>query len=161
MSELPMEIPCHDHAIVLLQQRIDRLYRDGQAIVDRYWTYIYAMENKLPGWESKCRLQVRCIVKGNSIRADWTEVKWYGSSSKGDRNSIRRQIIKPKDSYGYTLSKLKSLAPEWAKEIVEETETQLVNVRREASHLVKAIMYIKHAKTASNEDMPQEAGDVP
>jgi hypothetical protein len=156
-----MEIPCHDHAIVLLQQRIDRLYRDGQAIVDRYWTYIYAMENKLPGWESKCRLQVRCIVKGNSIRADWTEVKWYGSSSKGDRNSIRRQIIKPKDSYGYTLSKLKTLAPEWAKEIVEETETQLVGVRREASHLVKAIMYIKHAKTASNEDMPQEAGDVP
>lgn len=161
MSELPIEIPCHDQAILLLQQRIDRLYRDGQAIVDRYWTYVYAMENKLPGWESKCRLQVRCIVKGNSIRADWTEVKWYGSSSKGDRNSIRRQIIKPKDSYGYTLSKLKTLAPEWAKEIVEETETQLVGVRREASHLVKAIMYIKHAKTASNEDMPQETGDVP
>jgi hypothetical protein len=156
-----MEIPCHDHAILLLQQRIDRLYRDGQAIVDKYWTYIYAMENKLPGWESKCRLQVRCIVKGNSIRADWTEVKWYGSSSKGDRNSIRRQIIKPKGSYGYTLSKLKTLAPDWAKEIVEETETQLVCVRREASHLVKAIMYIKHAKTAADEDGPQEVEGVP
>ena len=119
------------------------------------------MENKLPGWESKCRLQIRCIVKGNSIRADWTEIKWYGSSSKGDRNSIRRQIIKPKDSYGYTLSKLKTLAPEWAKEIVEETETQLVGVRREASHLVKAIMYIKHARTAFSEDISVEAGDVP
>ena len=161
MAEVTIEIACHDHAIVLLQQRIEQLYNEGKAIVDRYWKYVYDMENKLPGWESKCRLQVRCIVKGNSIRADWTEVKWYGSSSKGDRNSIRRQIIKPKDSYGYTLSKLKTLAPEWAKEIVEETETQLVGVRREASHLVKAIMYIKHAKTASNEDMPQEAGDVP
>ena len=149
MSELPKESPWHDHVIGLLEQRIDQLYRDGKTIVDRYWKVIYAMENKLPGWESKCRLQVRCIVKGNSIRADWTEVKWYGSSSKGDRKSIRRQIIKPKDSYGYTLSKLKSLAPEWAKEIVEETETQLVNVRREASHLVKAIIYVKHAKEAA------------
>jgi hypothetical protein len=156
MSELPMEMPFHDQAMVLLQQRIDRLYRDGQAIVDRYWTYIYAMENKLPGWESKCRLQVRCIVNGNSIRADWTEVKWYGSSAKGDRKPIRRQIIKPKDSYGYTISKLKTLAPEWAKEIVEETETQLVGVRREASHLVKAIMSIKHAKEAASVvDHPQ------
>ncbi|HNC84289.1 MAG TPA: conjugative transfer protein MobI(A/C) [Nitrospira sp.] len=161
MSELPKEIPCHDHVIGLLEQRIDQLYRDGKAIVDRYWKVIYAMENKLPGWESKCRLQIRCIVKGNSIRADWTEVKWYGSSSKGDRNSIRRQIIKPKDSYGYTLSKLKTLAPEWAKEIVEETEMQLVGVRREASHLVKAIMYIKHARTAFSEDVSVEAGDVP
>jgi hypothetical protein len=149
MAELPNESPCHDHVIGLLEQRIDRLYRDGKAIVDRYWTYIYAMENKVTGWESKCRLQVRCIVKGNSIRADWTEVKWYGSSAKGDRKPIRRQIIKPKDSYGYTLSKLKTIAPEWAKEIVEETETQLVGVRREASHLVKAIMYIKHAKEAA------------
>ncbi len=161
MAEIPIETPCHDHAILLLQQRIDRLYREGKAIVDRYWKVIYAMENKLPGWESKCKLQVRCIVKGNSIRADWTEIKWYGSSAKGDRSSIRRQIIKPKDSYGYTLSKLQTLAPEWAKEIVEETETQLVGIRKEASHLVKAIMYIKHAKTASDEGMTLESGAVP
>lgn len=149
MAEITIEIACHDHAIVLLQRRIEQLYNEGKAIVDRYWKYVYEMENKLPGWESKCRLQVRCIVKGNSIRADWTEVKWYGSSAKGDRKPIRRQIIKPKDSYGYTLSKLKTLSPEWAKEIVEETETQLVSVRREASHLVKAIIYVKHAKEAA------------
>ncbi len=152
MSERPVVIPCHDHAIELLQQRIDQLYKEGKAIVDRYWKYVYDMEKKLPGWESKCRLQVRCIVKGNSIRADWTEVKWYGSSAKGDRKPIRRQIIKPKDSYGYTLSKLHTLTPGWAKEIVEETEVRLVGIRREASHLVKAIMYIKHAKTATNGD---------
>jgi hypothetical protein len=160
MSENLVKSPCHDHAIELLQQRIDQLYKDGKAIVDSYWQYVYDMEGRLPGWESKCRLQIRCIVKGNSIRADWTEVKWYGSSSKGDRKPVRRQIIKPKNSYGYTLSKLHTLAPEWAKDIVEETETQLVGVRREASHLVKAIMYIKHAKTATNEDMHREAGIV-
>ena len=149
MADQQVEISSHDRAVAILQERIDQIYREGKAIVDRYWKYIYDMEGKLPGWESKCRLQVRCIVKGNSIRADWTEVRWYGSSAKGDRKPIRRQIIKPKDSYGYTLSKLHTLAPEWAKDIVEETETQLAGIRREASHLVKAIMYIKHAQEAS------------
>lgn len=149
MPEQLVEIPCHDQAIELLQQRIDQLYKEGKAIVDNYWRYVYDMEKKLSGWENKCRLQVRCIVTGNSLRADWTEVRWYGSSAKGDRKPIRRQIIKPKDSYGYTLSKLQTLTPDWAKEIVVETETQLVGVRREASHLVKAIMYIKHAKEAA------------
>ena len=149
MADQQVELSSHDRAVAILQNRIDQLYRQGKAIVDRYWQYIYDMEGKLPGWESKCRLQVRCIVKGNSIRADWTEIKWYGSSARGNRKPIRRQIIKPKDSYGYTLSKLHSLAPEWAKDIVEETETQLAGIRREASHLVKAIMYIKHAQEAS------------
>jgi hypothetical protein len=65
-------------------------------------------------------------------------------------DAVRRQIIKPKDSYGYTLSKLLTLSPDWAKDKVEETETQLADIRREASHLVKAIIYIKHAKAASS-----------
>jgi hypothetical protein len=151
MVEQQVEISSHDRAIAILQNRIDQIYKQGKAIVDRYWQYVYDMEGKLPGWESKCRLQVRCIVKGNSIRADWTEIKWYGSSARGDRKPIRKQIIKPKDSYGYTLSKLHMLAPEWAKDIVEETEMQLASIRREASHLVKAIMYVKHAQEASEE----------
>ena len=140
---------CHDEVIDLLQRRIELLQGRGERIVDSYWVYVYMMEKKLPGWESKSRLQIRCIQTGNSIRADWCEVKWYGSSSKGGRTSVRRQIIKPKDAYGYTLSKLQTLSPEWAKDIVTETETQLADIRREASHLVKAIIYINHAKTAS------------
>jgi hypothetical protein len=47
------------------------------------------------------------------------------------------------------VSKLLTLSPDWAKDKVEETETQLADIRREASHLVKAIIYIKHAKEAA------------
>lgn len=150
MSDEPVQIRCHDHAIELLQLRIQQLHARGFKIVDWYWKYVGDMEKKLPGWENKSRLQIRCIIKGNSIRADWCEVRWYGSSSKGDRKSVRRQIIKPKDAYGYTLSKLQTLSPEWAKEIVTDTEIQLADIRREASHLVKAIIYIKHAQSASS-----------
>jgi hypothetical protein len=150
MAEATVQIRHHDDAIQLLEMRIKQLQDRGEAVADGYWKHLKAMEPKLPGWESKSRLQVRCILTGNSIRADWCEVRWYGSSSKGGRQSVRRQITKPKDAYGYTLSKLLTLSPDWAKDKVEETETQLADIRREASHLVKAIIYIKHAKTGSS-----------
>jgi len=160
MADATVQVRHHEDAIELLEMRIKQLQDRGEAVVDAYWKHVKAMEPKLPGWESKSRLQVRCILTGNSIRADWCEVRWYGSSSKGGRRSVRRQITKPKDVYGYTLSKLLTLSADWAKDKVEETETQLADIRREASHLVKAIMYIKHAKTATNEDMHREAGIV-
>ncbi len=150
MAEATVQIRHHDDAIQLLEMRIKQLQDRGEAVADGYWKLVKEMEPKLPGWESKSRLQVRCILSGNSIRADWCEVRWYGSSSKGGRRSVRRQITKPKDAYGYTVSKLLTLSPDWAKDKVEETETQLADIRREASHLVKAIIYIKHAKTASS-----------
>ena len=150
MADATIQIRHHEEAIQLLEMRIKQLQDRGEAIADGYWKHVKAMEPKLPGWESKSRLQVRCILTGNSIRADWCEVRWYGSSSKGGRRSVRRQITKPKDAYGYTLSKLLTLSPDWAKDKVEETETQLADIRREASHLVKAIIYIKHAKIASS-----------
>jgi hypothetical protein len=150
MADATVQIRHHEDAIQLLEMRIKQLQDRGEAVVDDYWKHVKEMEPKLPGWESKSRLQVRCILTGNSIRADWCEVRWYGSSSKGGRRSVRRQITKPKDVYGYTLSKLLTLSPDWAKDKVEETETQLTDIRREASHLVKAIIYIKHAKTASS-----------
>jgi hypothetical protein len=150
MADATVQIRHHEDAIQLLEMRIKQLQDRGEAVADGYWKHVKAMEPKLPGWESKSRLQVRCILTGNSIRADWCEVRWYGSSSKGGRRSVRRQITKPKDAYGYTLSKLLTLSPDWAEEIVKKTETQLTEIRREASHLVKAIIYIKHALTAAN-----------
>jgi hypothetical protein len=148
MTEKPVEKRYHDDAITALEQRIDLLYKKGGEIVDRYWLFVYKMEEKLTGWENKNRLHIRCVITGNSIRMDWCEVKWYGSSSQGSRKPVRRQIIKPKNAYGYTLSKLKALSQDWAKDMVEETETQLAEIRREASHLVKAIIYIRHAQSA-------------
>ena len=148
MADATVQVRHYEDAIELLEMRIKQLQDRGEAVVDDYWKHVKEMEPKLPGWESKSRLQVRCILTGNSIRADWCEVRWYGSSAKDGRRSVRRQITKPKDAYGYTLSKLLTLSPDWAKDKVEETETQLANIRREASHLVKAIIYIKHARSA-------------
>ena len=71
MAEATVQIRHHDDAIQLLEMRIKQLQDRGEAIVDAYWNHVGAMEPKLPGWENKIRLQIRCMLTGNSIRADW------------------------------------------------------------------------------------------
>lgn len=150
MTEVPPGASCHDEAIAVLERRIDALHASAHGIVDRHWTFVYSMEQKLTGWEHKSTLQIRCMQEGNSIRLDWCGIKWYGSKANGDRKSIRTHVTRPKGAYGYTLSKLKALAQNWEADMVEETESHLTKIRREASHLVKAIICIKHARSAAD-----------
>lgn len=135
-----------EQAIALVERLIGNLHQRGSAIVQEHWDFIYKMDQKFTGWNRKSRLQVRCIMDGNSIRADWCEIRWHGLQAKGNREARRRYIGKPKDSHLYTLSKLTRLAREWEVEQVEKTETSLAQIRREANHLVKALMYLRHAK---------------
>ena len=51
MTEVPLEPSCHDEAIAVLERRIDALHASAHSIVDRHWTFVYSMEQKLTGWE--------------------------------------------------------------------------------------------------------------
>lgn len=138
-----------DEATIILEQRITELHARAYRLVEQHWVYVKEMEGRLPGWENKSSLQVRCaLLEGNSIRAEWCGIKWYGSKAKGDRRPIRTYITKPKGAYGYTLSKLTALAKDWEAQKVEELELQLSDIRREASHLVKAIINLRNANLA-------------
>lgn len=160
MTDIPSDTNRHDEAISILERRIDALHARAYKIVERHWNYVREMEGRLPGWENKSSLQVRCAAKvGNSIRIDWCGIKWYGSKAKGDRKPIRTYIAKPKGAFGYTLSKLKALARDWEAQKVEETETQISDIRREASHLVKAIISIRNANLAATRETPN-SGDT-
>lgn len=149
MVELQADKGYYDEAIEIVERDIYALYKRGVNIVNQYWKFVYEMDQKLTGWENKSCLQVRCIQEGNSIRIDWCQVKWYGSKTRGNRESFRKQITKPKAAYGYTPSKLRGLAREWEADWVEETERQLSQIRREASHLTKALTYLRHARSAA------------
>ena len=145
-----MEVSDYGEVIATLEGLVKELHTKAYKIVESHWMYIREMEGRLPGWENKSKLQVRCAkLEGNSIRVDWCEIKWYGSKAKGDRKSIRVHIVKPKGSHLYTLTKLKALARDWEAAKVEETEYRLSDIRREASHLVKAIISIRNARLAA------------
>ncbi|MDP1573055.1 MAG: conjugative transfer protein MobI(A/C) [Pseudomonadota bacterium] len=157
MDNESSETSGHDEAIAALERRIDALHARAYTIVEQHWSYVREMEGRLPGWENKSSLQVRCAAKnGNSIRIDWCGIKWYGSKAKGNRKPTRTYIGKPKGSYAYTLSKLKALARDWEAFKVEETENQLCDIRREASHLVKAIISVRNARLAATRDGKKE-----
>ena len=132
-------------AMLALEDYLDALYDRAYEIVDAHWAVVREMERKSSGWENKSELQLRCNRKGNSIVLAWNRVRWYGSKQKGNRMRQLIHIAKPAGSYAYSLSKLLSFAKEWEQPLVRETEEKLAAIRQEASHVVKAVIALRHA----------------
>lgn len=137
----------YDEAQCLLEEGIEDLFQTAYAITERHWVEVRRIESRLPSsWENKSNLQLRCHRVGNSIRVDWCGLRWHGSVKAGTRDSVRIYIPKPKGAHGYTVSRILAFAKDWEKSLIEDTEAQLVPIRREASQLVKAIAAVRHVR---------------
>jgi hypothetical protein len=130
-----------------LEAWLDDLYQKAETIVESHWAAVRATEQKTPGWENKSALQLRCSRKGNAIKIEWTKIRWVGLKAKGTRKAIREYIKKGKGP-SYSLKTLLSISKEWEKPLVEDTESRLAAIRREAGHINKALQYIRFAKDA-------------
>ena len=140
----------NDHqklAVEQLHAWLDDLYDRAYKIVEAHWAVVRATEQKMPGWENKSALQVRCARDGNAIKLEWARIKWIGSKTKGTRRAERLSIRKTGE-YGYNLKTLLGFSKEWEKPLVEDTETKLTAIRREARHINKALQLIRFAKDA-------------
>lgn len=137
----------YEKAREVLESRIKYLFDSAFAVVEVHWEVVKAEERKRPGWENKSRLQVRVKQIGNSIRADWSAVKWLG---KGEaRKAKYTHISKPRGEFAYTLSKLQAHAQPWEVGLIKDTEEKLAQIRREASHVVKALLAVRNAMQAA------------
>ena len=132
-------------AMLALEDYLDALYDRAYEIVDAHWAVVREMERKSSGWENKSELQLRCNRKGNSIVLAWNRVRWYGSKQKGNRTRQLIHIAKPAGSYTYSMSKLLAFTKEWEQPLVRETEEKLAAIRREASHVIKSVIALRHA----------------
>lgn len=130
-----------------LEDHITHLHDMAYDIASAHFKLIKDGEAKRPGWENRSTLHLRCEKKGNSIRIDWCNVKWYGP--KGNRSKVRKPISKPRGKHGYDLEKIYAYAKDWEKQIIEHTEKQMAVIRQEASHLVKALTYLRYAEMAN------------
>lgn len=130
-----------------VRQQIDAwledLYRRAMEVVERHWALVRDAERNLP-WEQRSCLQLRCAKRGNAILLEWTQIKWIGSKAKGNRRMVRIGIRKTEE-YGYSLKNLLALSKDWERPLVEETETRLTELRREARHINKALRLLKIA----------------
>lgn len=129
-----------------LESRIEDLYHEADDIVSHYWDTVIKMEKRRKGVENKNRLRLRCVKQSNSIRVEWQGIVWVGKGKDGKLFDKREHITKPARSFTYTLSKLYKFAHEWEKEIVDETESRLSGIRREAHHLTRALISVGHAE---------------
>ena len=136
--------PTYDLAMEHLEECVKALHMAAVAIVDEHWAQILEHENKARTWQDKSQLQLACHRKGNNIQIKWIGTKWYGKAPS--RRSVRTNIARGAGELGYSMAKLREWTREWELPIVEETERKLTSIRRQAQHVVKAIMALRHAK---------------
>ena len=127
-----------------LEKCIDELHHKAMIVADAYWDFVNAKEKTTSGWESKSSLQLSCYRRGNHIEIKWSGIKWYGA--KTARRNIRVPIQKNKDTMIHPDAKLKPFAKDWEFDMVKETELKMQTIRRQAHHVVRAIMSIRNAK---------------
>jgi hypothetical protein len=139
----------YNMAVEALERRIDELALNADDVVKGHWAAVKATEAGMSGMVNKSTLQVRSVKDGNSIRADWCGVEWWGAKSRGTRTKIRHPISKPADSHMYSLTKLCKHCKEWEKPLVKDTEEKLAIIRREARHINKALQQLRFAREAS------------
>ena len=131
-----------------LESRLDYLHEQMDQIVSGYWNSVIQMEKKRPGIKNRCRLKLRCVKTGNSIKAEWIGVSWVVKNKEGRIFDKLAHITKPANSFGYTLTKLYRYAHEWEKPVIEETEFKLIRFRQEAHHLTRALISLGFAEDA-------------
>ncbi|QPS78493.1 MULTISPECIES: conjugative transfer protein MobI(A/C) [Delftia] len=134
----------HDKGIESLEAIVTDLYDEAMRIADHYWDTVTAHERRATGYESRSALELSCVKRGNNLQIVWKGIKWYGS--KANRTRTRIAIARDSKNMTYTDAELKKHAKDWEWEVVRETELQMQSIRRQAYHLVRAIMSIRAAK---------------
>lgn len=135
-----------------LEGYMDALHDQAYELVMQHWEAVKLQERKAPGWENNSNLQLRCAKKGNSLRIDWCGIKWLGSKKMSNRRMVRIAIPKPAGVHNYSLPKLYAYAKEWEKPLIKDTEERLGAIRREASHVIKAIIAVRNAAKVASSD---------
>jgi len=134
----------YERATEALVECVRALERRAWEIVNEYWTFVNEHVSANSGWGNKSSMQLSCGSVGNHISVKWTALEWRGKAGK--RWSIRKAIPRKKDSFTYNERDLRKYAKDWEIEKVLETEKKLESVRRQAHHIVRAIMSIRSAK---------------
>jgi hypothetical protein len=141
-----MDMSTNNEIIAELECRLNDLYVEASYIVGEYWEAVTAMEKTRPGNKDRNKLRIRCLMVGNSIRTEWFGVSWSGKGRDGKFFDKKVHITKPANSFGYTLTKLYKFAHEWEKEIIDETESLLEEIRHQSHHLTRALISLRHAE---------------
>jgi len=134
----------HERIRAAIENGLDEIAELAQAIIDERWQQVLQYERSNPGWENRSMLSLRCYRNGNNIRLEWSGIKWV-KKTKGKPMRFHVHINRG-SGYSYSLAKLSPFAKEWEIELIEKTEEELVLLRREAYHLNRMLISLRHAE---------------
>lgn len=137
-----------DNAAQALELIITDLHDEAMRVADLYWARVAEHEKQMTGFDNRSQLELSVTRRGNNLQLKWEMVRWYGP--KADRRRIRTPIRRDAETKCYNDSALKSVAREWEWPIVREAEMQLASIRRQAHHIVRAIMSLRNANQVRN-----------
>jgi len=135
------EIGKTDKAIQSLRNHVEELGAKATELCQQHFDLVMA-ENKLKSWDDKSVLFVQTRLRGNSLTANWYEVRWYGSKSAKTRRMTKKLIHKQKGDYGYNMVVLLKLAQPWEIDMIQTIEPKLREIRREVAFTNKALFYL-------------------
>lgn len=115
----------------------------AEAMCKRHLDYVMA-ENKSRDWDNKSTLFAQTRLRGYGLTANWYEVRWYGSKIAKTRRMTKKLIRKPKSGHSYSTVTLTHYSQPWEDEMVLEIESGLVEIRRRAFFISKALALLNH-----------------
>lgn len=132
-----------DVAMDALEGEIKLLGESAELLCKRHLDYVMA-QNKSRDWGSKSTLFAQTRMRGYGLTANWYEVRWYGSKITNTRRMTKRLIVRPKVGYSYTAATLAKQSQPWELDMVREVETEMVEIRRRAFFIAKALSSLNH-----------------
>ena len=142
-----------ERSIEVLEEAIQALHHEAMVVADRYWLFVNQHAKQSTGLDARSNLELACGKKGNHLEIKWQSIAWYGPKDK--RARIRKTIAKDVINLTYPDKGLREHAKDWEWPMVKLTEMQMRSIRRQAHHLVRAIMAIRSAKSVRKISEPK------
>lgn len=133
-----------------LNEELATLGERAEALCKHHLDYVMAA-NKKRDWDNKSTLYAQTRLRGYGLTANWYEVRWYGSKIAKTRRMSKKLIRKPKSGHSYSTATLANHSQPWEVDLVMEVENGLVEIRRRAFFISKALALLNHLERQEDE----------
>ncbi|WP_445366595.1 conjugative transfer protein MobI(A/C) [Methylomonas sp. BW4-1] len=121
--------------LIWVEARSEQLYAQARMLVDDYWRQLKSRHEKYGKTESG-RIGVRIRRRESSFSFS---IEWYRMATlrQNGQNKPIAQYLKKGLGYRYPLQRILKGEPDWEVKLVEELETEFVDIRKQVDCLGK------------------------
>ncbi|OQW67940.1 MAG: hypothetical protein BVN35_20080 [Proteobacteria bacterium ST_bin11] len=131
----PTSALSEDDLLIWVEARSEQLYAQARMLVDDYWRQLKSRYEKYGKTESG-RIGVRIRRRESSYSFS---IEWYRMATlrQNGQNKPIAQYLKKGLGYRYPLQRILKGEPDWEAKLVEELETEFVDIRKQVECLGK------------------------